>query len=361
MAASNSERAALVAGSPPPPPSPAPPAAWRATAAGAALAGFTAAQSLLVELSKRDHGGRVPFHMPSAVFYTDALKFTLASLAWLWQCRTREHSGLERFTFLRSTAYALPAAIFIAQNLLQFYAMARLAPPDFQLWSSFKLLPTGLLHYVVLGRRRTRVQWVALVLLAAGLATTTLQANGGDIDDGSVLVPRRRVSRYFQGVALLVVNGCLSAASGTINEWLIKFQDPNAPLMFTNMQLYAYGTMVSSWGLRPGAGDWDALSLTIIVVNALTGLSISLVLKLTDNVTKSFASSASVILAAVASTACCGYELTNAFGIGTLVVGCAFHLFFSSENARIERDAAREAEEVRARAEAEAEESTDPA
>ena len=54
MAASNSERAALVAGSPPPPPSPAPPAAWRATAAGAALAGFTAAQSLLVELSKRD-------------------------------------------------------------------------------------------------------------------------------------------------------------------------------------------------------------------------------------------------------------------------------------------------------------------
>ena len=68
MAASNSERAALVAGSPPPPPSPAPPAAWRATAAGAALAAFTAAQSLLVELSKRDylrgvgrrdHGGRV--------------------------------------------------------------------------------------------------------------------------------------------------------------------------------------------------------------------------------------------------------------------------------------------------------------
>ena len=54
MAASNSERAALVAGSPPPPLPPAPPAAWRATAAGAALAAFTAAQSLLVELSKRD-------------------------------------------------------------------------------------------------------------------------------------------------------------------------------------------------------------------------------------------------------------------------------------------------------------------
>ena len=55
MAASNSERAALVAGSPPPPPPPSPPAAWRATAAGVALAGFTAAQSLLVELSKRDN------------------------------------------------------------------------------------------------------------------------------------------------------------------------------------------------------------------------------------------------------------------------------------------------------------------
>ena len=59
---------------------------------------------------------------------------------------------------MRSTAYALPAAIFIAQNLLQFYAMARLAPPDFQLWSSFKLLPTGLLHYVVLGQP-SPLQW----------------------------------------------------------------------------------------------------------------------------------------------------------------------------------------------------------
>ena len=53
-----------------------PPAAHLAAAVCAVLAVFQAAQSLLVEVSKRDNGGRVPFHTPSAVFYTDALKLT---------------------------------------------------------------------------------------------------------------------------------------------------------------------------------------------------------------------------------------------------------------------------------------------
>ena len=109
------------------------------------------------------------------------------------------------------------------------------------------------------------------------------------------------------------------------------------------MQLYFYGTLVSSWWLDPRAGGWEALPVTIVVVNALTGLSISLVLKLTDNVVKGFSLAAAVILAAVVSTLCCGYQPSNAFGVGTLVVGCAFYLFFTRANERIERDAAREA------------------
>ena len=85
-----------------------------------------------------------------------------------------------------------------------------------------------------------------------------------------------------------------------------------------------------------------AFAVTIVVVNALTGLSISLVLKLTDNVVKGFSLAAAVILAAVVSTLCCGYQPSNAFGVGTLIVGCAFFLFFTRANERIERDAARE-------------------
>ena len=121
--------------------------------------------------------------------------------------------------------------------------------------------------------------------------------------------------------------------------------------MFTNMQLYAYGTMVSSSGLRPGAGDWVAFADDRR--RQRLSLSISLVLKLTDNVTKSFASSASVILAAVLD-GLLRLRAHERSGIGTVVVGCAFHLFFSSENERIERDAVRRPE-ARARSEAEAE------
>ena len=203
-------------------------------AAASVLTIFTTAQSVLVELVKVD--GHIPFHTPSAVMYTEAMKLCVALSIWAWQCRQLEYTGLENLTFKSVLSFAVPATLFIIQNNVTFRAMQLLDPPTYQLWACFKLIHTGLLSRTCLGQRRSSVQWCALLLLALGMATTKLDLNVNSTCKSSAEQPHARTARHLQGIGWMLLNGCLSATSGVANEWLIKVQDPNAPLMLKNAQ-----------------------------------------------------------------------------------------------------------------------------
>ena len=191
-----------------------------------ALCLIATAQPLLLETAKRGNGGQTPFHAPSAVFYTEAIKVVIALSTWMWQCRTASYTGLENFKPTSMLAFALPAVLFAVQNNLVYVAMQALDPPTFQLWACFKLIPVGVLSSLVLERRLTRVQWIALLLLAIGMAVTTQGGGSGRRGEGDANGPATK--RQLRGIAVLVVNGCLSGLSTVFNEWLIKFQDPKA-------------------------------------------------------------------------------------------------------------------------------------
>ena len=49
------------------------------------------------------------------------------------------------------------------------------------------------------------------------------------------------------------MNGCLSGLSTVFNEWLIKFQDPKAPLMFKNLLIYSFGVLITFGSWQPSA------------------------------------------------------------------------------------------------------------
>jgi len=255
---------------------------------------------------------------------TEAVKIVIAMCSWLWQCRTMDYTGLENFRPSTSLAFAVPALLFAAQNNLVYIAMQALDPPTFQLWACFKLIPVGILSSFVLQRRLTTVQWVALLLLALGMAVTTQSCATGDA---------RPAAQRLRGIASLVINGCLSGLSTVFNEWLIKFQDPKAPLMFKNLQIYIFGTAVCAWGLETESlRQFTWLPLTIVLVNACAGLCVSFVLKYCDSLIKGFSTSASVLLAMATSSYLFDFELTRPFTLGTLVVCSSFYLYFGDFN-----------------------------
>ena len=167
-----------------------------------ALCMIATIQPLLMEVAKRGNGGHTPFHTPSAVFYTEAIKLVIALCTWCYQKRTLEYTGLENFRLSTALVFAVPAALFAAQNNAVFFAMQLLDPPTFQLWACFKLIPVGVASRLVLGKRLSPVQWTALALLALGMANTTLDC----VSELSVVASGgAAASRRARGILILLV------------------------------------------------------------------------------------------------------------------------------------------------------------
>jgi len=165
---------------------PAPPAFEMASAVTSALACvaltvLATSQSLLVEAAKARGGGKIPYDTSAAVLLTEALKLGIALCTWLWQRKSLNYTGLESFQLVSwpTAAYAVPATFFIVQNNLVFLALSLLDPPTFQLWACFKIIPVGVLARLMLGQRRSSVQWVSLLLLSLGMGVTTTKQDSG--------------------------------------------------------------------------------------------------------------------------------------------------------------------------------------
>jgi len=197
-------------------------------------------QSIVVQISKVH--GRVEYHMSSAVFYTEFLKLLVSIALWVAMPATRTRRPLSSAdgrlgssndapspaAFSKVTgvlAYAVPAALYLAQNNLTIRAMGLLDPPTFQLWVSFRLLPAAVLTRFVLKRHVSLVQWIALILLVLGMSITTLK-EGPSAHGRRVYVSTTSADNKSRGIVLVLINGFLSAASGVINEWLLKYPPP---------------------------------------------------------------------------------------------------------------------------------------
>ena len=272
-----------------------------------------------MELTKSRHGGEAPFHTPSMVFYTELLKALVAFAYYGYQFPRLEYTGLENLTWRSCSVFAVPALLYAVQNNLNYVALKSIDPPTYQLWGCSKLIWAGVFFRLILGRTLTLRKWTALGLLAAGMAITTLHPAEDEQSSRAAL----------GGIMLVLCTSSLSGLSSIFNEWLIKFQDPKAPLMFKNGMLYAFGVLmcIGSWKPSAPLGD-PPLFLALVLVQACAGLCVSFVLKYCDSLVKGFSTSGAVILATALSAGLFNFGLRAPFLIGTSVVCGAFYLYF---------------------------------
>jgi len=196
------------------------------------------------------------------------------------------------------------------------------------LWVCFRVLPAAVFTRVLLKRLLT-LQWLALLLLMVGMGTTTLPTPES---------PRGRLlsidlmDNTTRGILILMLNGCLSGASGVINEWLLKHQDKSLDFNVKNMRIYGWGMLFGLPMVRApwarGLDKFGAMAWVVVCTNAALGLSVALVLKFADNMIKNFAASAAVILSALISTVLFDYTITRPFMMGAIIVCCSFILYF---------------------------------
>ncbi|KAI4240102.1 MAG: hypothetical protein L6R40_005341 [Gallowayella cf. fulva] len=276
---------------------------------------------------------------------------------------------------------AIPASLYVLQNSLQYYAISNLDAATFQITYQFKILPTALFSIVLLRRRLTSRQWFALGLLIVGVVIVQKPAAdtasipplkdphtgyhfpwalGGFRGVGTpALAPLSKRSATYEGIQeddvlehpkvdsstgiAAALMGCVvSSLASVYFEKILKDAVNPVSLWVRNVQLSFYsmfpalfigifymdGEKVARDGFFAG---YNWVVWTVLILQAIGGMVVSLAVKHSDNISKSFAMSISILISLCASIVFFDFKMTTTFVLGSLVVTIATVLYSQRE------------------------------
>lgn len=286
-----------------------PDARYSAQVLGGILVAVNVAHTVFAEMAA-DPDGSFPFYESSAVLVAELGKLILAALLLLraYMSRTPETLGSNQYTITRGVLLktAIPGLLYTVSNILSYTTVGLLGSTGYQLFSNIKIIVTAITFRLVIRKPLKVIQWLCLILLAAGLLSA------GDVctDPGRVSKP----GRFLEGVVLVLLLSICSSLANVYYELQLK-EAPQHPLL-QNMLLYfwtclfcviqyARASTLEAEGVGGAlnvGGFFKGFSLALwgaIITTAMYGQVVSLILCYCDNIVKIFANSATVVAAAV--------------------------------------------------------------
>ncbi|XP_027352100.1 CMP-sialic acid transporter 1 [Abrus precatorius] len=296
---------------------------------------LTSSQGILTTLSQSNGGYKYDY--ATVPFLAEVFKLVVSSLLLWKEC---QKSPLPKMTTeLKTVAlYPIPSIIYLIHNNVQFATLTYVDTSTYQIMGNLKIVTTGILFRLFLGRRLSNLQWMAIVLLAVG--TTTSQVRGcGEASCNSLF------SAPIQGYMLGVLSACLSALAGIYTEFLMKKN--NDSLYWQNIQLYTFGTIFNMARLlmddfRGGFenGPWwqrifNGYTITtwMVVLNlGSTGLLVSWLMKHADNIVKVYSTSMAMLLTMILSLFLFNFKPTLQLFLGIIICMMSLHMYFAPPN-----------------------------
>jgi len=219
---------------------------------------------------------------------------------------------------------AVPAALYSVQNYVTLIAYQNLDPLTFNVLNQTKTLSAALCCYLIIGRRQSRMQVLALLLLfASALVIEKIVSLDFHDDDTS---PSSSSSSQLQyttrhvthGVAPVLLASFISGLAGALsqknlqsasgcgtsggrNSYLFSMELCVASVIFLSLSLSSSddGARIARYGFFDG---WTPPTLIPIVTNALGGIAVGLVTKYAGSVRKGFALIFGLLLSGVVQT-----------------------------------------------------------
>lgn len=226
----------------------------------------------------------------------------------------------------------VPALLYLIQNNMQYVAAAHLDAPTLAVTSQLKVLTTALFSVSILKRDLSKLQWAALLLLAAGVALVSVS----QLDDVGKSHEQRNAGRAWLGFCAIVVACIISGLATVYFEKTLK--GSQVSMWARNLQLSLFSIAIGAAGLVSGY-DWDlvrdhgffggynAVAWLTISVNALGGLLVALAIKEADSIVKNFSTSIAIVLTSVLSAVMFGTAMGPLFGLGVAMVVYAVLLY----------------------------------
>jgi hypothetical protein len=253
-----------------------------------ALVFFASAAPVATQLARRPDGS-YPFEVVDVVLRAEILKLCIAASCLAYELRgLGETERRERAPTPTTKGLLLTLAVgagYQALNILGGFAMRILDDPTlFAVIVQSKVVWTGVLGVYAFGRRLSSARVFSLVLVAAGAAVCAAPKPNTDAS---------KVRTRITGCLLAGGAALLSAVLTVACEAVVK--RGRASLHWQNLQLYVVGIVVTASTLtkRPSLMMSYAMG-ALIILEACKGLAISLVLKRTDAVVKTLATTLSI-------------------------------------------------------------------
>ncbi|KAK9994690.1 hypothetical protein SO802_024393 [Lithocarpus litseifolius] len=154
--------------------------------------------------------------------------FSLLALARIWR-----HEGASEDNRLSTTLdevilYPIPALLYLVKNLLQYYILEHVDAPGYQILKNLNVISTGVLYRIILKKKLSNMQWVALILLCAGCITSQTKPS---FEVFYTSVP---------GLVMAIVMALLSGFAGVYTEAIMK-KRPSRNINVDNFWLYLFG------------------------------------------------------------------------------------------------------------------------
>uniref|UniRef100_A0A8C3KXD8 Solute carrier family 35 member A2 n=1 Tax=Calidris pygmaea TaxID=425635 RepID=A0A8C3KXD8_9CHAR len=187
-----------------------------------------------------------------------------------------------------------------------------------QVTYQLKILTTALFSVLLLGTSLSRLQWLSLALLFAGVALVQAeQARGATSGTG----PEGPPQSYAVGLAAVAASCLSSGFAGVYFEKLLK--TTGGSIWVRNVQLGAVGTAVGLAAMVAAEGSavatlgffygYNPAVWAVVVNQAAGGLLVAVVVRYADNILKGFATALSIVASTVASVHLFGFRPRGSF------------------------------------------------
>ena len=200
---------------------------------------------------------------------------------------------------LHSAKLAIPSLLYVVQNSLLLVAVQHLSQTAFIVASQGKIITSAVFSVLLLQKRFTRHQLLALCILALGIVLVQLQ------------VDVSQKSTNLKGVCTMLAANLTSGYAGVFLERLFKSSQTDS-IWLRNIQLCVFSIPIAAASvfldLRSHSSTmkllyvfdgFDSVVLLVITLNAIGGLISAFVMRYASAVLKCFAVSFSICLCTI--------------------------------------------------------------
>ncbi|XP_006814863.1 UDP-sugar transporter protein SLC35A5-like [Saccoglossus kowalevskii] len=360
--------------------------AWVTLLLGGLYVSLAASRIMMTRISENEDG--LYNYLPVTVnVCAEMVKLVFSSVLAFKYFYQAGHSFREVFCLttkdlLSLMRWAIPGLLYFVDNLITFYTIAYFEPAMVVLMSNFVIITTSILFRVVLKRKLSSVQWVAVIILFLALVTlssrvddyhthmnqhkdhaidpavtTVKPVNQDDACNIQILKTSSAKNSVLKdenknegGEAdsfilnqghILVITQCLIASMANIyNEKIFKEgKGMEESIYVQNSKLYMFGVIFNSLSLVIHDNyrtrllqcgffyGYNVYSIILIFITATLGLTIATILKFRDNMFHIMSSSTTTVTVITLSVAFLNFQPSLEFYLQAPIVLLSIYVF----------------------------------